>query len=69
MRLWIREAEADGDNVEERRVGQFRAPTSEIVPGMEDELELAGARLVSAHQRFVGAPVGIGYDIDDKLAL
>src|SRR4029077_15611066 len=37
MRLGIADAEADRDNVEERRVGEFGAPAAEIVPGMEDE--------------------------------
>ena len=46
MRLGIGEAEADRDEVEERRVGEFGAPAAKIVPGMEDELEPAGARFV-----------------------
>ena len=41
MRLGVGDAEADRDDVEERRVGQLCAPAPEIVPGMEDELEPA----------------------------
>src|SRR5580700_8016954 len=36
---------------------------------MEDELELAGPRLIGAHQRLVGAAVGVGHDIGDELAV
>jgi hypothetical protein len=36
---------------------------------MEDELEPARAGLIRAYQGLVGAAVGIGCEIDDKLAL
>jgi hypothetical protein len=68
VRLGIGETKADWNHVEERRVGYSCAPAAEIVAGVEDELEPAGARLISAHQRPVGAAVGVGHDIGDKLA-
>ena len=69
MRLGVGYAEADRDDVEERRVSEFGAPTAKIVRGMEDELELAGARLVTDNQGLVGAAVGVGHDIGDELAV
>ena len=69
MRLRVGDAEADRDDVEERRVGEFCAPTVEIVPGMEDELELARAGVIRTYQRLVGAAVCVGCEISDKLAL
>ena len=68
MCLGIGDAEADRDDVEERRFGEFCAPAAEIIPGMEDELELPGAGLVSSDQRVVGATVGVGHDFGDKVA-
>jgi hypothetical protein len=69
VRLGVGDAKPDRDQVEERRVGKLGAPAAEIVPGVEDELEPASARLVRAHERLAGAPVGVGRDIGDKLAL
>jgi hypothetical protein len=69
MRLRVGDAKADWNHIEERRVGYFDAPTAEIVTGVEDELEPAGARLVGAYQRLVAATVCIGHDVGDEVAL
>ncbi len=69
VRLRVRHAEADRDDIEKRRVGELRAPAAEIVSCMEDEFEPPCARLIGAHQRLAGAAVRIGHDIDDELAL
>jgi hypothetical protein len=69
MRLAVGDAKAYGDNVQERRVGQFCAPTAKIVPGVENKLEPPGARLPGAYQGLVSAAVGVGHDIGDERAL
>ena len=69
MRLGVGDTKPDRDDVEERRVGEFCAPAVEIVPGVEDELELARAGVIRTYQRLVGAAVCVGCEISDKLAL
>jgi hypothetical protein len=69
VRPGIGEAKADWNHVEERWVGYRYAPAAEIVAGVEDELEPAGARLIGAHQRRGGAAVGVGHDIGDEVVV
>ena len=68
VRLRIGDAEADRNDIEKRRIGQLRPLAAEIVPGVEDELELTGARLLSADQRLVGPAVRVGQDLGDQPA-
>jgi hypothetical protein len=51
MRPRIGDAEADRDDVEERRVGKLCALPAEIIVNVEDELEPASARLVGSPTR------------------
>ncbi len=68
MRRRISDPEPDRHQVQERRLGEVRAPAAEVVADLEDELEPAGARLCGPDQRLVGAPVGVGRDLLDQFA-
>ena len=65
----IGDREADRDEVEERRVGHFYSMAAEIIPGMEDKLEPAGAGMFGADQRPISSSVRIGRDVGDERAL
>jgi hypothetical protein len=67
--LGIGDAEADRDDVEERRVGELGAPLAEIISRMKDQFELTSARLINTYEWLVGAPVGVGHDISDEFPL
>ena len=68
MRLGVGDAEANWNDVEERRVRELHAPAAKIVADVEDKLEPARARAIGAYQRLVRAAIRGGRNIGDKRA-
>ncbi len=62
MRGRIRDAEANGYDVEEGRIGKDGAGAAEIGAGVEAKLVGAGGELVTGENRAIDPAIGIGDD-------
>ena len=68
MGLGIGDREADRDQVEKGRFGDFYAIGAEIIADMENKFKRADPRRGGGDQRRVGAPIGVGRDFGEKAA-